>query len=121
MAKESISMTYFINHPDEEIAQFALDVSADPWEFSENWEARWDIKLRSQVAPEENFSLDSIQALQRFKLKKVIKMCATNQEEMKTAAAEQDNEKVMMLMKMQIKLNEMRNELAKELKTVVLK
>ena len=121
VAKESISMTYFINHPDEEIAQFALDVSADPWEFSENWEARWDIKLRSQVAPEENFSLDSIQALQRFKLKKVIKMCATNQEEMKTAAAEQDNEKVMMLMKMQIKLNEMRNELAKELKTVVLK
>ena len=121
VANESISMTYFINHPDEEIAQFALDVSADPWEFSQNWEARWDIKLRSQLAPEDNFSLDSIQAVQRFKLKKVIKMCAKNQDDMKTAAAEQDNEKVMMLMKMQMKLNEMRNGLAKELNTVVLK
>ena len=121
VAEQPISMTYFINHPDEEIAQFALDVSADPWEFSLNWEARWDIKLRSQVAPEENFLLDSIQAVQRFKFKKVIKMCAKNQEDMKAAAAEQDNEKVMMLMKMQMKLNEMRNDLAKELKTVVLK
>ena len=121
VANEPLPMTYFINHSDEEIAKFALDVSADPWDFSENWEARWEIKLRSQLAPEDNFSLDSIQALQRFKLKKVIKMCSKNQEEMKAAAAEQDNEKVMMFMKMQMKLNEMRNELAKELKTVVLK
>ena len=120
-ANEPISMTYFINHQDEEIRQFALDVSADPWEFSLNWEARWDIKLRSQVAPEDNFSLDSIQAVQRFKLKKIIKMCTKNQDQLKAAVAEKDNEKVMMFMKMQVKLNEMRNELATVLKTVVLK
>lgn len=112
---------FFTSHPDEDVAQLALDLSTSPDEYSENWEKKWGITLQTQAAPDENFTLDSLQSLQRFKLKKLIKMAKKNQEELKLAFKEGDVEKQITLIKMQQKLDGMRNDLAKKWNTVVFK
>ncbi len=112
---------FFTSHPDEDVAQLALDLSTSPDEYSENWEKKWGITLQTQAAPDENFTLDSLQSLQRFKLKKLIKMAKKNQEELKLAFKDGDVEKQITLIKMQQKLDGMRNELAKKWNTVVFK
>lgn len=112
---------FYIGHEDEEIAQLALDLSTSPNEFSENWEKKWGVTLQTQPQPEENFTLDSVLSLKRFKMAKVVRMAKKNQDELKAASESKDVEKQMTLIKMQMKLDGMRNDLAKELKTVVFK
>jgi len=111
---------YFIQHESSEIANLAIDVLAEPWEFSPNWEAMWNYPLQNQVMPEQNFGLDMRQALDRFKLLKVQKMCSTNLNRVQTASKDGDHEAMIRFMKIQQKLNETRNEIAKRLGTVVL-
>lgn len=111
---------YFIQHESSEIANLALDLLAEPWEFSPNWEAMWSYPLQNQPMPEQNFSLDMRQALDRFKLLKVQKMCALNLGRVQTASKSGDHEAMIRFMKIQQKLNETRNDIAKRLGTVVL-
>lgn len=118
---KKVTQKFFINHTDEKISQTAVNLITSPYEFSENWEKRFEIVLTTQKMPELNFTPDSIESLQRFKLRKIMKMCETNQNKIKELAAANEVEKMMRHMKVQQKLLNMRNELAKELKTVVLK
>ena len=111
---------YFIQHESGEVANLAIDILAEPWEFSPNWEAMWNYPLQNQPMPERNFTLDMRQALDRFKLKKVQKMCALNLTRVQTAAKSGDHEAMMRYMKIQQKLNETRNEIALRAGTVVL-
>jgi len=119
--KKSITTQYFINHQDVKIRELSIDLIHTPFEFSPNWKEFWDIDLQTQPAPEENFLEDSISALHRFKLKKIIKMCEKNQDRLKEFNEKGDSVKMMKLLKMQQRLLAMRDELAKKLKTVVLK
>jgi hypothetical protein len=64
---------YFIQHPQSEVANLAIEVLAEPWEYSPNWEAVWNYPLQNQPMPEQNFTLDMRQSLDRFKLRKVQK------------------------------------------------
>ncbi|MBP6810715.1 MAG: DNA primase [Saprospiraceae bacterium] len=111
---------YFIQHESSEVANLAIDLLAEPWEFSPNWEARWNYPLQNQPMPERNFTLDMRQALDRFKLRKVQKMCALNLTRVQTASKSGDHEAMMRFMKIQQKLNETRNEIALRAGTVVL-
>jgi len=119
--KKSITTQYFINHQDAKIRDISIDLIHTPFEFSPNWKAFWDIDLQTQPAPDENFLKDSISALHRFKLKKLIKMCEKNQDRLKDFNEKGDTAKMMKLLKMQQRLLAMRDELAKKLNTVVLK
>ncbi len=119
--KQPVSTQYFLNHNDPQIAALAIDLVHSPYEFSPNWKEFWDIELTTQPSPDQNFLKDSISALHRFKLKKVIRMCEKNQERLKELKAGGDDAKMMKLLKMQQKLLAMRDELAKKLNTVVLK
>ncbi|MEM6965643.1 MAG: DNA primase, partial [Bacteroidota bacterium] len=119
--EETINPQFYLSNEDEEVAKVALDLSSSPNELSENWEKRWGVTLQTQPKPEENFTKDSVQSLKRFKLAKLIRMGKKNQEELKVAQENKDMEQMMTLLKMQQKLDGMRNELAKELKTVVFK
>lgn len=119
--EKPLTPQFYIGHPDEEIAQLALDLSTSKDELSENWEKRWGVTLQTQPKPEENFTRDSVLSLKRFKLAKVVRMAKKNQDELKAASESGDVEKQMTLIKMQMKLDGMRNELAKELNTVVFK
>lgn len=111
---------YFIQHESGEVANLVIDILAEPWEFSPNWEAMWNYPLQNQPMPERNFTLDMRQALDRFKLRKVQKMCALNLTRVQTASKSGDHEAMMRFMKIQQKLNETRNEIALRLGTVVL-
>jgi len=76
--------------------------------------------LRSQVPPEFNFQNDAKQALKRFRLKKLQKLCIENQERIKNAYESGDNSLYIRLIKLQRKIQELRDNVAKELGTVVL-
>jgi DNA primase len=111
---------YFIQHESGDVANLAIDLLAEPWEFSPNWEAMWNYPLQNQPMPDRNFTADMRQALDRFKLKKVQKMCALNLVRVQTASKSGDHEAMMRFMKIQQKLNETRNEIALRAGTVVL-
>lgn len=117
---EEVNTAYFLHHPDPEVSRLAVDLVSSPYEYSENWEKRWDIFLQTQKRPENNFPKDGEQALKRFKLRKIMRMCEDNQRLIQEAAKEGNEAKMMTHLKVQQKLLEMRNALAKELGTVVL-
>ncbi|MEM1324575.1 MAG: DNA primase [Bacteroidota bacterium] len=116
VAEEVVNTDFFINHTEEDVRQLSLDLLSSPHEYSPGWEAR-EIFLRTQKMPEQNFTRDSVQSLQRFKLQKLIEMCASNMDKIKT---EKDGNNIRQLLQVQQKLMAMRNELATELNTVIL-
>jgi DNA primase len=115
----SVQAAFFLRHPDEDIRQLAANLSSSPYEYSENWEKRWDIFLTTQKMPDENFVNDSIQSLKRFKLRKLDKMIRKNAELIKTLF-QQKSEDYLTYMKLDQKLKTIRNQLAEEMGTVVL-
>ncbi len=116
----AIELSYFTQHNNKEIQSLSIDLISSPYEYSENWEKKWDIYLNTQKMPDDNFIKDSQNALKRFRLKKIIRKCAENQEKIKNLGKEGDVENMMLHMRLQQKLIEIRNELANELGTVVL-
>ena len=85
------------------------------------WEIKFQRPLETQKAPDLNFTEDSKQALKRFKLRKIIKLCDQNQEIIRRSSDTGDMSTMMKHLKIHQKLMEMRNSLAAELKTVVFK
>jgi DNA primase len=114
---QPVASQYFISHPDPNVSELAIDLIHSRHEYSPGWEER-EIYLNTQKMPDLNFSKDSLSALQRFKLRKIMRLCEKNQQQLKE---EKDEAKLMRLMKVQARLNQMRNDLAKELGTVVLR
>jgi DNA primase len=111
---------FFIQHESSAIGELAMSLIATPWEFSPNWEAMWNYPLQNQKIPDLNFDLDMKQALLRFKLQKVMKMCDLNLVRIKSASQIGDDDAMMRFMKIEQKLNVTRNEIARQLGTVVL-
>ena len=119
--KRKLDTNHFLTHKDPKIKQVAINLLAMPYEYSPGWEERYDHPLQTQKRPEENFTKDSIYSLRRFKLKKVIKMCRTNQEKIGEMQEADNLKKMLKLMKKQQKLIAIRNELAAQMNTVVIK
>ena len=119
--KKTVTSKYFIQHTDPAISKLAIDLTTTPYTYSENWEEKWEIFLQTQKMPDDNFLPDSKQALMRFRLQKIRQKCTENQQLIKKYSQEGNSKKVILHMKVQKKLNDMRNALAAELGTVVLK
>lgn len=118
--KLPVTPQYFIHHTDTAISQLAVNLLAAPDDLSENWEKKWEIFL-NQKAPDKNFKMDSLQALLRFKMRKIMRMCDRNLQQIETISQSVDDEQLIAHLKVQQKLNTMRNEIAQQLGTVVLK
>lgn len=118
---KAVNPNFFLNHIDMDISQLAVNCMTSPYEYSENWEKKWEIFLQTQEMPDDNFQQDSLIALKRFKLRKIIKMAEENQVEIKNLSQKGEIEQLMTHMKVQQKLIEIRNELAAQLGTIVLK
>lgn len=116
-----VNLQHFINHTDADLQKIAVDFSSSPYEYSENWEKRWDVFLQTQKMPDENFQNDSLQALKRFRLKKIMRLIDKNHQKIKQLNKPEDFEQAMLYMKVQRKLEGLRDELAKQLGTVILK
>ena len=116
---ETPSIDHFMKHETEELRQLAINVAATPYEFSENWEKKWDVVL-NQKAPDENFLKDSSHGLKRFRLRKLSRLCDENIEKLRELMEQNAQEDLVLYMKLQQRLQNLRNSLAKELGTVVL-
>jgi DNA primase len=116
-----VNFQHFIQHPDEVMRRLAVDITASPDDYSPNWIDRWNLPLQFQKIPDENFTLDTEQALKRFLLRRIMRLCDKNQEEIKKLSSTDNMEQLMLAIKAQQKLTEMRNTIAKELGVVVLK
>jgi DNA primase len=112
---------YFLTHELKEIRDLAVTFASDEYNYSDNWEAKFNRPLETQKSPEINFTKDSEQALKRFRLKKIIQMGVTNQQLIKKASDAGDISLLATHLKIQNKLNEMRGVLAGELNTVIFK
>ncbi len=118
--EKTFDQHYFIQHESPEVCELAINLLTSPHEFSPNWEEKWNYPLQNQPMPELNFPLDVKQALDRFKLRKVVKMCEVNLGRVRASSESGDAESMMRYMKIQQKLYEKRDDLAKRLGTVVL-
>ncbi len=116
----TFDQNYFLQHDAQEIRDLAVDLLSAPWELSPNWVERWNYPLQNQPMPDLNFDTDMKQALDRFKLRKIQKMCEINLGRIKTASDSGDVDTLIRYMKIQQKLTETRNEIAKRGGTVVM-
>lgn len=110
----------YIQHPDETIQKLAVNFAAFPYDYSRNWEDKWDKPLQTQPIREKNFKRDAISAVNQFKLRKVQKVYEKNQKRLKDLSTA-DFVEMMKILKVQKKLGEIRKELAALSRTVVVK
>jgi DNA primase len=108
---------FFLQHPDSAIRQLALDVLHSPWELSEGW-AKREIVLGTQKPVEENFVSDSVEAVLRFKMRKIHGLREKNMAKLQSCDSE-DTGQQMKLMRVHQKLTEIHNAIARELRLVV--
>ncbi len=116
---QPIHSHYFLNHEDEKIRQLTSDLLTSPYEFSEGWEKRYEIRLQSQKMPEENFEKDTLQGLNRFRQFKITRLSKENLALLSRRQKEGNLEQQMVHMKVHLKLEEIRTALAREFGTVV--
>jgi DNA primase len=118
-SSQKMETAVFLNHRDQEISQMTVDLISSPYEYSHNWVNKWDIFLRSQKPPEENFFKDTENMLLRFKLKKINKRISENAIQIKSSF-EQGDDQYLMLVKMDTELKNIRNQIAASLGQIVL-
>ena len=116
-----LSIDFFLQHPIKEVQNFTTTMLSSPYDYSENWEAKFNRPLETQKAPDLNFIMDAQQSLKRFKLRKIGKMLEHNGSLLRKSEMDRDDSALMRHLKIQMRLNEMKIQLAKELGTVILK
>jgi DNA primase len=119
-AGEKLSSQYFINHEDPKIQVAAVNLISSPYEFSENWGERFEIFL-NQKTPDENFKEESERVLMHFRLRKITRICEKNRKKIKELSEEGKHEDSIKYLRVQVKLDKIRIELAKDLGIVVVK
>ncbi len=110
----AVEQSFFTHHPVPEIAQLALTLLAEPWEYSPNWEAMWHYPLQNQPMPEENAEADIQQALGMFKIRKLNRLLEKNKERLKAAIAKGDTAAELQYLQANIKIEQVRNRLARK-------
>lgn len=114
------SPTYFLHHHDPEIQKLAIDLNANPYTYSENWAARWEIYLQTQKDPDKNFMRDSYQSMMRFKLRKINRLIQENLKNMEQARQSNLAEEEMLYLRVHQHYTKVRNEIAANVRTVVI-
>ncbi len=110
---------WFSRHAREEVRQLAVEALASPYTYSKNWRERYGLQL-SQKMPEENQRLSAELFLRIFRMEKIERKGRENTRLIARYQAEGNFDRLKTHMKVQMKLDEMRIQLAKELGTVVL-
>jgi len=103
--------SFFLQHPLPTIRSLAFDLLSSPWEMSPNWEERHQYPLQNQPKPELNFDRDTLNALDRFKFRKIEKLILLNMERIKAAEQENDVDALMNWLRVDQKIRHVRNAL----------
>ena len=106
---------YFVNNTDPVIAGTAIDIVTENYEISKNWETKHEIIIPPKG---ENFKQDVMSAILRIQLKRINNHIRLNQQEIKEA---KDEATIMHLMALRMELNNIKNNLAAKLNTVIIK
>ncbi len=116
-----LNPAYFTNHLDPQLQKLALDVlTLHPDHEYASWEAH-GVELHTQKIHEENFVLETPQAILRFKLKKIHKICKQNLSLMEKYYKAGDWVNGMKHDKIHMRLEALRNTMAKQLGIIILK
>ncbi|MBK7427239.1 MAG: hypothetical protein IPI60_09505 [Saprospiraceae bacterium] len=116
---KAIQPEYYLNHEDKELQSLAMDLLISPYEYSENWEKRWQLFLQTQPYPDKNFYNDATQSILRFKLKKFNRKLKENQQKIVESAQNVNEEETQLLMQVHQKLLQTRLEITSALRTVI--
>lgn len=109
---ESPDEKYFIFHQDKEIAQATSDLVIPKYTLSDQWEER-----KIYTASEAEHLFESIErAILSFKAKKIEQLIGENQQEIKR---EEDEENMLILMKKQIDLKRISNDINQKLSRII--
>jgi DNA primase len=110
---ERVEETFFLHHPDTEIQQQAIQMLSPQYEFSHNWQTRFDIYV-----PHEKDHLDAVAYSNMLRLKQrlVQRLMSDVMKKLQTAEEAEEQTRYMKMYK-QLKDNE--KELAKELGNVL--
>lgn len=111
---------WYLNHPDEGIRQLAANATLSPYEMSPNWQEKYKVYLR-QKHPTENHRLYAENFLRIFRMEKIDRKCQDNIKKIKELEKAGDEKKLILYVKLQMRLDEMRKALAAELGTVVIR
>jgi DNA primase len=114
-----IQPEYYLSHEDKELQSLAMDLLISPYEYSENWEKRWQLFLQTQPYPDKNFYNDATQSILRFKLKKFNRKLKENQQKIVESAQNVNDEETLLLMQVHQKLLQTRLEITSALRTVI--
>ncbi|MCP9235375.1 DNA primase [Lewinella sp. JB7] len=111
--------SWYGSHPDADVRKLAVEAVTSPYTYSPNWQLKYGLRL-SQKAPEENHRLAAEIFLRIFRMEKIERKCKENAAEISRLEVAGDLAKLRTHLRVQMKLDEMRMALAKELGTVVL-
>lgn len=117
---KDVGMTYFTNHPDQDIAQLSVDLLSDRYVYSENWALKWDIILNTQKDPEQNYEKECQQGLMRLKFRKIVKLIKENKKSIEEFREANEDAKLMQALQIHDRLLKQRNEIAHIMNQVVL-
>ncbi|MBK9336237.1 MAG: DNA primase [Lewinellaceae bacterium] len=117
---QPVGQAYFMNHETKEVRDLAIDLLTSPWEYSPNWEIKWNYPLQNQQMPEQNFDADMRKALGIFKIRKLNRLLEVNKARLKAASLQGDEKSERNLMQINIKIEQARNKVAKENGVVLL-
>lgn len=110
---EVLETAFFLNHPNEQVSQLAIEVLHSPYEISDNWDKMHEIVITDKKLLFRN---DIKSSLCRYKLRKVMRMMKANEQKIKAC---KDDEELMSLMRLQQQFIENKKKLANDLGTVV--
>lgn len=121
VAGAPLHQSHFFNHASTDVQMLAIDLLSEKDDYSHNWEEKWHYPLQNQPMPEENFDVDTRYSIDMFKLRKLKKMCEQlNPQRIKAAFESGDEEAGMRLMRIQMKMKEAYDTIAKRRNIVVL-
>lgn len=103
-------LDYWLQHPTTKIRELAVSSSVTPYSISPNWEDKFGNYL-SQKVPEENQRLDSENFIRIFRQRKIDRMIAKNHQRIRdTQATDPGSEELIVYLRYQQKLNELKRE-----------
>lgn len=112
---------WFLNHPEEGIKKEAASVVVSPYQLSPNWKEKYGVRL-SQKMPENNQKVAVDTLLNNFRLLKVERKIEFVQKEITKAQQAGDDKMLKKYFRLlATKLLPIRNELAKQNQSVVIK
>jgi len=117
--KQGPSPEWYLNHPEENIRIQASKATMEPYTMSPNWQEKYKVFLR-QKHPSENQRLYADNFLRIFRMEKIDRKCKENIKKIRELEQAGDPKKLILHLKLQMRLDEMRKALAAELGTVVI-